>query len=84
MAQKKHDRLKQSLLLVFVCASVVLIALIWAGGLVADAVPTPSYYREVPVGAESTPTALPVATPLPQGDMPADPVIFPGLDDDDA
>ncbi|MDT8304673.1 MAG: hypothetical protein RRC07_01955 [Anaerolineae bacterium] len=84
MAQKKYDRVKQSLLLVFVFASVLLIGLIWADGLVGDAERTPSYYRGVPADAESTPATLPTVTPLPPEAMPDEPLILPGLDDDGA
>lgn len=100
MAHKKHDRLKQSLLLVFVGASLVLAGLIWVDGLVAGTEPAPSYYREAPgTGAEGTvapeatvapaATAAPASpqltpTPLPPEAMPDEPLILPGLDDEDS
>jgi hypothetical protein len=100
MAHKKHDRLKQALLLVFVGASLVLVGLIWVDGLVAEAEQVPSYYRGAPgTGAERTvapeatlapaATATPAAplltpTPLPPEEMPDEPLILPGLDDEDS
>lgn len=81
MDKEKKDRLKQGLLIVFVCASVLLVGLIWAGGLVPDAPPTPSYYRGI---LDVTPdsTLVPAGTPAPGGTT--GPLILPGLDDEDA
>jgi hypothetical protein len=87
MGQKKHDRLKQALLLAFVCASVLLVVLIWADGLSADAAPAPNYYRQVP-GAEGETTVTPappaeVTRSSPEVEPTAAPML-PGLDDDQA
>lgn len=87
MDKAKKDRLKQGLLLVFVCASVLLVGLIWADGLAPAGPPAPSYYRGAPaVVPDSTivPANVPTFTPAPREDSTTEPLILPGLDDDDA
>jgi hypothetical protein len=46
MAPTRHEKLKSSLLLFFVAASVVLVGLIWAEGLSDKQPSTPGYYRD--------------------------------------
>jgi hypothetical protein len=87
MDKAKKDRLKQGLLLLFVCASVLLVGLIWAEGLAPAAAPTPSYYRGAPpLVPQSTlaPATVPADTPAPLEDSTAEPLLLPGLDDEDA
>jgi hypothetical protein len=87
MAKNKHNQLKHALLLAFVCASVLLVVLIWADGLSADTAPAPDYYRQVP-GSENATTVTPAPPPMvtPSGPEvePTAPPMLPGLDDDEA
>lgn len=46
MASKNQEGLKRALLLGFVGISILLIGLIWLGGLNEDEAATPSYYRD--------------------------------------
>jgi hypothetical protein len=46
MDKENGERLKRTALLAFLIASVVLVGLVWADGLIDDTPATPSYYRD--------------------------------------
>ncbi len=67
MAQEQHDRIKEILFFAFVAMSLVLVVLVWADGLQADADPVPGYYRSsAPVDGDMVPTG-PATTPAVPG-----------------
>lgn len=51
MARREENRLKQALLLGFVAVCLVLVLLIWVGGLQGDGSALPGYYRNGAPGA---------------------------------
>lgn len=64
MARKQRSRLKEILFFTFLGLSLVLVLLVWADGLRADADAVPGYYRSsTPIEADVTPTGPATTAP---------------------